>query len=89
MASHFIPTCWICNKDITLENCNIDEYGKGVHEECYAAKLAHRNANLIREKEERTWELCALADDERDPQKILALMLEISQVFEEIEKLGS
>jgi hypothetical protein len=87
MASHFIPTCWICDKAITLEDCNIDEYGKGVHAACYVAKLAHRNAASIREREERSWELCALANEERDPQKLLALMQEINRLFEEVEQL--
>jgi hypothetical protein len=87
VASHFIPTCWICDKAITLETCKIDEYGKGVHAECYAAKLAHPKRKFIDEKEERSWELCALANKERDPQKLLNYMQEINQLFEEIEKL--
>ncbi len=54
MATRFIPTCWICDKAITLEICTIDEHGKGVHAECYAAKLALGDANPSREKEQRT-----------------------------------
>ena len=87
MASRFIPTCWICDRAITLESCAIDEYGKGVHADCYAAKLAHRNADPVREKEERSWELCALANKEQDPVKVLVHMQEINQLLEEIEQL--
>ncbi len=87
MASHFIPTCWLCDKAISLESCSVDEYGKGVHEECYAAKLARRNTNPgIREKEERAWELCALANNEQDRQKLLAHMQEIRQLLEETKR---
>lgn len=87
MASRFIPTCWICDKAITLEHCNIDEYGKGVHAECYVAKLTHQNANPVREKEERSWQLCAIANKEQDSRKLLAYMREIDQLLEEIERL--
>jgi hypothetical protein len=40
VATHFIPTCWICNKTIALEACKIEEYEKSVHAECYAGMLA-------------------------------------------------
>jgi len=87
MTSRFIPTCWICDQAISLESCSVDEYGKGVHAACYAAKLAHRNANpVIREKEERAWELCELANTEQDRQKLLAHMQEIRQLLEETEQ---
>jgi hypothetical protein len=72
---------------LPFPTCNIDEYGKGVHAECYAAKLALRNANPVGEKQERSWELCALANKEQDPQKLLALVQEMNQLLEEIEQL--
>ena len=87
MASHFIPTCSICNKAILLENCNVDEHGKGVHAECYTAKLARPTGKSIREKEERSWELCALAAKEQDPHKLLALIQQISMLLKEKELL--
>lgn len=87
MASRFVPTCWICDNAISLESCSIDEYGKGVHAECYAAKLAHRRSSpVVREKEERAWELCALASTEQDRQKLLAHMQEIRRLLGETEK---
>ena len=86
VASRFIPTCRICDKDIALEDCAMDEYGKGVHVECYAAKLAHRKAKPVREKEERSWEQCALANKEEDPQKLLALVQEINHLLEEVDQ---
>jgi len=27
--------CWICEKQVTLEDCKIDENGQAVHEDCY------------------------------------------------------
>lgn len=86
MASRFIPKCWICDKAITLEKCAIDEYGKGVHAECYAAKLALQNADPLRENEGRSWELCALANKEQDPKKLIALVQEMNHLLEEIEQ---
>lgn len=35
-----IHTCWLCSKDADLTTCKIDEHGKAVHDDCYAAKLA-------------------------------------------------
>jgi hypothetical protein len=32
--------CWICGKPVVLENCNVDEHGLSVHEECYVARVA-------------------------------------------------
>ena len=88
MASLFVPTCWICDNPITLETCKIDEYGKGVHAQCYAAKLAHRLANpLVREKEERAWELCAMANTAHDRQEFIAHMQEIRRLLQEAERL--
>ncbi len=86
MATRFIPTCWICDKPITLENCKIDEYGKGVHAECYAAKVAHPNDKSEGEKGGRWQELCALAATEQDPQKLFILMQEIHHLLDERER---
>ncbi len=88
MASHFIPTCWICNKAIPLENCKVDEYGKGVHAECYTAMLARPNGKSIGEKEKRSWELCALATKEQDPNKLFALVAEINALLQEKEQIN-
>src|ERR1700726_2588602 len=85
VASHFIPTCSICNKAILLENCKVDGHGKGVHAACYTAKLAHPTGKSIREKEERSWELCELAAKEQDPHKLLTLVHEINALLEEKE----
>jgi len=89
VASHFIPTCWICNKAITLENCKVDEYGRGVHTQCYAVMLAHPKGKSAAEleHEKRSWELCAFAAKEQDPQKLLALVQEINALLEERERL--
>lgn len=34
-----IHPCWICGKDVRLEQCKIDEHGATVHEECYVVRL--------------------------------------------------
>ena len=86
VASRLIATCRICDRDIAPEDCAMDEYGKGVHMECYAAKLAHRKAKPLREKEERSWELCALANKAEDSQKLLALVQEINHLLEEVDQ---
>ena len=37
-------SCWICGDDVSLEKCKIDEHGKAVHEDCYAARFTCRTA---------------------------------------------
>ena len=37
------PTCWICGKTTSLEQCKIDESGLPVHGECYVAKIMAHN----------------------------------------------
>lgn len=32
--------CWICGKEINLNNCKTDERGLPVHGECYVAQVA-------------------------------------------------
>jgi hypothetical protein len=32
--------CWICGKPVVLENCNVDEHGLPVHQECNFARVA-------------------------------------------------
>jgi len=81
VAIRFAQTCWICDKAINLENCKI------VHAECYAAKLPHPESKSIGEKEERSWELCALVNKEQDPQKIPTLVKRMNQLLDEIEQL--
>jgi hypothetical protein len=33
--------CSICSKQVSLENCKVDEGGLPVHESCYVSKVAH------------------------------------------------
>lgn len=80
MVPFFIPTCWICNKEISLESCKVDEYGKGVHADCYTTMLAHPNGKSIGEKEKRSWELCTLAKED-DPHRLVALVAEINALL--------
>lgn len=35
-----IRICWICGRQVSLETCNIDEYGEAVHENCDVARVA-------------------------------------------------
>ena len=32
-------SCWICNRDVPLQSCKVDEHGRAVHEECYVARM--------------------------------------------------
>jgi hypothetical protein len=34
-----LPRCSLCDKPVLLETSKTDEYGKAVHEECYALKM--------------------------------------------------
>jgi len=34
-----VQFCWICGHAVDLNTCKTDEYGKAVHEPCYAAKI--------------------------------------------------
>lgn len=63
------------------------EYGKGIHAECDAAKLAHPKGTSIGEEGERWRELCALAAKEQDPQRLLALVQEINDLLGQRERL--
>jgi len=40
MASKYNPLhyCWICGKEVELENCKTDEHGSAVHKVCYVAR---------------------------------------------------
>jgi hypothetical protein len=33
--------CWICNKQLKIEEANTDQDGKPVHEQCIAQKLLY------------------------------------------------
>ena len=35
-----MPNCWICGRNVSVRESNIDENGFAVHEACYVAKLA-------------------------------------------------
>jgi hypothetical protein len=35
---HSLLYCWICDKEVSLETCQIDECGTPVHEACLFAK---------------------------------------------------
>ena len=41
MATSKTPShpCWICGKNVRLEECKIDEHGATMHEECYVVRL--------------------------------------------------
>jgi len=34
-----LPRCSLCDKPVPLETSKTDEYGKAVHDECYALKM--------------------------------------------------
>ena len=40
VAQNFSFTCSICGSGVDLSTCKTDEFGKPVHNMCYAAKLA-------------------------------------------------
>ena len=44
--------CWICGKEVDLQNCKTDECGIAVHGDCYALKvaLAAESTRLIMRK---------------------------------------
>jgi hypothetical protein len=31
--------CWICGRELSLEDCKTDEHGRAIHEECYVARM--------------------------------------------------
>ncbi len=33
------PACWMCGNPVALEECNTDEHGRAVHEQCYVEKV--------------------------------------------------
>jgi hypothetical protein len=33
------PACWVCGNPVELEECNTDEEGRAVHEQCYVEKV--------------------------------------------------
>jgi hypothetical protein len=41
MAGEDRSLCSICFKSVNLKDCKIDEYGRPVHETCYAARVLH------------------------------------------------
>jgi hypothetical protein len=38
-SAQWVPTCALCNKDVELETCKIDESGRSIHEKCYFRKV--------------------------------------------------
>ena len=38
--------CWICGREVPLENCKTDEQGFAVHEVCYVARVALANESM-------------------------------------------
>lgn len=87
MATHFIPTCRICNKAIAFEAGKIDEYEKGVHTECYAGMLAHPMGKPTGATDERWREFCAFAAKEPHRETLVVLVQAINQLREQIEHL--
>jgi hypothetical protein len=41
-----ISRCDICELPVSLEAAKADEFGRAVHEECYALKMRLKTANL-------------------------------------------
>jgi hypothetical protein len=41
MAGQDSSLCSICFKIVNLKDCKIDEYGRPVHEKCYAARMLY------------------------------------------------
>jgi hypothetical protein len=39
-----LPRCSLCDKPVLLETSKTDEYGKALHEECYALKMRLKQA---------------------------------------------
>jgi len=87
VATHFIPTCWICNKTIALEACKIEEYEKSVHAECYAGMLADPVGKPTGARDERWREFCAVAAKEPDRETLAALVQAIDQLRGQIKHL--
>ena len=40
--------CWMCGKTVSLEECKLDEEGLPVHENCYVAKVATKEAIALK-----------------------------------------
>jgi hypothetical protein len=38
--------CWICGREVPLENCKTDEQGFAVHDVCYVARVALANESM-------------------------------------------
>jgi hypothetical protein len=45
LSSHTTQDCWICGTFVSPDSCQVDEHGKAVHEQCYAARLALERAS--------------------------------------------
>lgn len=43
-----IHTCWICGKEVRLEQCKIDESGLPVHEPCYVVRVRFSASHTLR-----------------------------------------
>ena len=41
MAGEHSSLCSLCFKSVNLKDCKIDEYGRPVHEKCYAARVLY------------------------------------------------
>ena len=44
-----LPRCSLCERPVLLETSKTDEYGKAVHEECYALKTRLKQATTTPE----------------------------------------
>ena len=44
-----LPRCSLCDKPVLLETSKTDEYGKALHEECYALKMRLKQATTTPE----------------------------------------
>ena len=41
MAGEDSSLCSVCFKSVNLKDCRMDEYGRAVHEKCYAARMLY------------------------------------------------
>lgn len=45
LAAMTTHCCWICNHEVSLETCKIDEHGSAIHEACLLARMKMETAS--------------------------------------------
>lgn len=43
MLTQSTRVCWLCEKEVDLGTCKVDEYGEPVHGACYTIRLTLEN----------------------------------------------